>query len=917
MRAVVPALAVITGGLALYFTHSVLDQVLVDGRSVRVALVPAWPTLVAFLVMMTLAAAWLARLALPRAVTSVAVRLQVGTLLLPVFALVLLVVPYVPLLPDWLPGLQILAGPIKWIVWLAAGGLVAWTLWQARVIRADWLARATLTQIALSVAVLTAVVSGGAAARLAGTVIFPAGDEPHYLVMAQSLWRDGDLKIENNHDRGDYREYFDHDLKADYLTRGTDREIYSIHPIGLPVLMAPVYALGGYFGVVVALILIASIAAAIAWRFAADSTSAVGAAMFAWASIALTTPFLYNTFTVYPEIAAALAVIVAFTRAVQPDAWPRGPARWLLVGLACATLPWLSTKYAPMSAALVLIALVRAGPLRAPLAGAAIVLPYAASLAAWFSYFYRVWGTPLPSAPYGDLVQTSLSNTVFGAPGLLFDQEYGVLAYAPIYILAASGLVGMWRAGAEMRRRAIETVVVFGALLMTVGAFRIWWGGTASPGRPVASGLLLLALPIAFAAHSAPLASARRAGHHLLLWISAGVAATLALAQQGLLINNGRDGTSTLLEYLSPSWSLWAFAPTFTFHEAPTAWLDSLIWIAIAFVAAWLLSRWRTRTAGGAALAAMAAFAAALLMASLIIPLLPHSPPLPKADAAARWHLELLDRFDSSERPVGIVYDPFRFAPAATLVPMASLGVVPGLRPAPQPLRVLHNGRFSLPAGRYRADVDWSSTLPRAMPIGLQLGRIEPAWKSWTIQPQPGGRWGVDFELPVDVNFVALRGSADVERAIARIVIRPLAIVDERARANVPIVLATWQYGATTAMFHDELSSPEPAGFWVLGSEVARVTFVREDETQPLVLRVHSGSEPNRVTIGRRGWSETLTLVAKAPQDITLPDSNRKLVTVDVHPEKGFSPRRYDPNSLDPRYLGAWVEVVQPPVTTP
>jgi hypothetical protein len=24
--------------------------------------------------------------------------------------------------------------------------------------------------------------------------------------MAQSLWRDGDLKIENNHQRGDYRE---------------------------------------------------------------------------------------------------------------------------------------------------------------------------------------------------------------------------------------------------------------------------------------------------------------------------------------------------------------------------------------------------------------------------------------------------------------------------------------------------------------------------------------------------------------------------------------------------------------------------------------------------------------------------------------------------------------------------------------
>jgi hypothetical protein len=37
---------------------------------------------------------------------------------------------------------------------------------------------------------------------------------------------------------------------------------------------------------------------------------------------------------------------------------------------------------------------------------------------------------------------------------------------------------------------------------------------------------------------------------------------------------------------------------------------------------------------------------------------------------------------------------------------------------------------------------------------------------------------------------------------------------------------------------------------------------------------------------------------------------------VEVRPEGGFSPREYDPNSLDPRYLGAWVEVVRPSGST-
>ena len=65
------------------------------------------------------------------------------------------------------------------------------------------------------------------------------GDEPHYLVIAQSLLKDGDLKIENNHRRGDYRAFFGGELRPDYLQRGRNGEIYSIHAPGLPVLVAP------------------------------------------------------------------------------------------------------------------------------------------------------------------------------------------------------------------------------------------------------------------------------------------------------------------------------------------------------------------------------------------------------------------------------------------------------------------------------------------------------------------------------------------------------------------------------------------------------------------------------------------------------------------------------------------------------
>ena len=207
-------------------------------------------------------------------------------------------------------------------------------------------------------AAITLVVSGVAAARLTGTVLFPAGDEPHYLVIAQSLWRDGDLKIENNHTQRDYKEYFAPDLEPHYLTRGADNEIYSIHPVGMPVLMAPVYAAGGYPAVVAAFVIMASVGAALMWLAIVSFSGSTGAATFAWVAVALTTPFLFNSFAIYPEIPAALAVVIAFiglVDATERSSW----RRWLLVGVAAATLPWLSTKYAPMSAAIVTIALAR------------------------------------------------------------------------------------------------------------------------------------------------------------------------------------------------------------------------------------------------------------------------------------------------------------------------------------------------------------------------------------------------------------------------------------------------------------------------------------------------------------------------------------------------------------------------------
>jgi len=905
-RSLWPIAACLATGAGLFVTRGLLDLVWMGDRAVRLALLPPWQLLLGFILLVAMILFGLHRLN-PR----------LADLAMPLLAPAALVLPFLPILPDRWPVVQILAGPLRYIVWLVVAAQSLWVMWQVRPVRMPRIADWSRMRLALAVAIGTLLIASAAAIRLTSTVVFPGGDEPHYLVIAQSLWRDGDLKIANNHSRGDYLEYYESKLEPHYLNPGKDGEIYSVHPVGLPVLLAPVYAAGGYHAVVFALVLVAAAAAGLAWWWTAGLAGSVGAATFAWLAIIGSAPFLFNTFTVYPEIAAALAVMVVLVLSFNVKAGGQSLGRAVAIGTACGALPWLSTKYAPMSAVLMLIALARLEKkpgffLRnANVAG--LIGPYVLALIGWFTFFYAYWGTPWPQAPYGSMAQTTPGNLILGVPGLLFDQEYGLLAYAPVYILAVTGLFAMWRAGRELRRQAIEITLIFGALLCTVGAFGIWWGGTAAPARPIASGLLLFALPIAIAYREAPAGSPRRAAQHLLLWIGIGISLTLAVAQEGLLINNDRDGTSALLDWWLPYWDIWALAPSFTRRDVLVAITHTAAWLLAAGAAAATLARWRTARAGAAAFAAIATFAAALSAVAIVMPLLPGYPDARPRDPRGRSHLDALDGYDARARPVAVIYDPVRAVEARAAIPLLRLEVEPGLRSDPQPVRVIHNGRFSVPAGRYHVEVTFGDqAVGRAEPLSLQVGRNGPPLETWTLEPRARGKWETTLGLPVGVSFLGFRGSVALERSLASIVITPVAVVDAGERPRVPTVFASARYDGAQVFIHDGELIPEAAGFWTRGRSTAIVSVApTAGRTAPIRLSVHCGARANRVTFSTHGWLQTLDLVPGVAQSVALAPATSGLVALTIVTDTGFSPHDIDPASTDMRFLGVWIEVAR------
>src|SRR5262249_6026763 len=69
------------------------------------------------------------------------------------------------------------------------------------------------------------------------------GDEPHYLMIAESLVADHDLDLENNSANNSAHWFGADGLTADlHVRRNVDGALWSGHDIGLPLLILPVYA---------------------------------------------------------------------------------------------------------------------------------------------------------------------------------------------------------------------------------------------------------------------------------------------------------------------------------------------------------------------------------------------------------------------------------------------------------------------------------------------------------------------------------------------------------------------------------------------------------------------------------------------------------------------------------------------------
>lgn len=325
------------------------------------------------------------------------------------------------------------------------------------------------------------------------------GDEPHYLMVSQSLRSDGDLDLANNYARGDSGFFGSPDLQPELHARwsrlGT---LLPVHDIGVPVALLPAFVVAtrvsalpseetlkrfrmnrGLFAYsLISLVIIAlvSVAAGLTIGALEEHGVAPRTAALMVGALWLSAPVLSNSFLVFPE---PFALLVTAWCVLE---WSRPPSRWgwreSALVFALGVLPWFHRKYALYAVALLAVILWRrrnairtlSVQARAGLAALFVAGPVALGLVT-----LRAWGN-LAGPLALDGLPFSWSAFGSGVAGLLVDRENGLLCWAPVYAV----LPAAW----WLRRSELGPwILPAAALLVPSAAHYQWWGGFSPAGR--------------------------------------------------------------------------------------------------------------------------------------------------------------------------------------------------------------------------------------------------------------------------------------------------------------------------------------------------------------------------------------------------------------------------------------------------
>jgi len=545
----------------------------------------------------------------------------------------------------------------------------------------------------------------------------PQGDEPHYLLIAESLIQDGDVDLKNQFEERAFSKFTSANLEPHTAPRSPKDKLYAIHTPGLAALIAPGYAAFGFAGAKATVSLVMALVVGLLF-FVSRSLFGDAAANFVFLLAAFASPLPVYANSVFPDSVATLPV--ALTLACMMSTHPAFVA---IASAAIALLPWMHPRFLPLAIVLALAITLRGG--FSFVRSAASFAPLLVSLGLLLAHFQSLFGRASLSAAYGPGFSSdvSLARVPWGASALILDRQFGLLLFCPVLLVGLAGAASLWK---RDRTVAILAIAAAGVLLGVGGSFSMWWGGASAPARFLIGATPVLLL---WCGASWPESEDRRplmggaAGFGLgLVWLA-------CLAPRAL--HNRADGESGLLRLLSPVLDLDRFFPGFVKADGWT-------WLALTWAIVLVITILRPRAGRWALLLPLA-----IVILTSPAPLL--DPFASSLRALESWK-DHRKTFGGKDTESGFTLD----------VPLGALAadLTPGVR--------LYSPRFSLPDGAWTLRVESQAETSPEVSNVCRLSLVtddESAPPLATVMLKAGDNLSrTDFALAERENRVHLKG---------------------------------------------------------------------------------------------------------------------------------------------------------------
>lgn len=173
-----------------------------------------------------------------------------------------------------------------------------------------------------------------------------SGDEPHYLMITQSLVEDGDFDLKNNFEEKTYLNYIPVEVR--FHGSEINGKYRSFHLPGVSYLLIPFYLLFKLVGGVIPASLYFRLAAAVINAFFALALYYILRKKFTgkditgiWLLFLCIYPLVFHSIHLYPELPAAALMMGAYIFTFSDK------KNYLLSGLFLSFIPWFHVKYLP------------------------------------------------------------------------------------------------------------------------------------------------------------------------------------------------------------------------------------------------------------------------------------------------------------------------------------------------------------------------------------------------------------------------------------------------------------------------------------------------------------------------------------------------------------------------------------------